>query len=138
MERVRVKSISVITPEDGGEEDRVESEFSGALRRNGGEILLTYTEDVEGGRVFHRILWREGTLTTDRRGAVTSQITFRVGETTESVLSVPPLSLPLSVTTREVILLPTPSGIGFRVVFDSSVGDGVRQRTSFTVLATPE
>ena len=137
MERVRIKRISVITPEDGGEEDRVEGEFSGALRTHGGEILLTFSEDVEGGRVFHRILWRDGTLTSDRRGAVTSQITFRVGETSQSVLSIPPLSLPLTVTTREVILLPTPSGIGFRVVFDSIVGDGIRQRTSFTVLATP-
>ena len=82
------------------------------------------------------MIWRDGILTVDRRGAVSSRIVFRTGETVGVDLTIPPLSIPLTVTTEEVLLLPTPNGVGFRVLF-SSVISGERRRTEMTVVATP-
>lgn len=135
MERVTVRRISVITP-DAGEPETVAGEWEGALRTNPAELLLTFTEPVEGGKVFNRVIWRDGILTVDRRGAVSSRIVFRTGETVGIDLTIPPLSIPMTVTTEEVLLLPTPNGVGFRVLF-SSVISGERRRTEMTVVATP-
>ena len=135
MERVTVRRISVITP-DAGEPETVAGEWEGALRTGSAELLLTFTEPVEGGKVFNRVIWRDGILTVDRRGAVSSRIVFRTGETVGVDLTIPPLSIPLTVTTEEVLLLPTPNGVGFRVLF-SSVISGDRRRTEMTVVATP-
>ena len=135
MERVTVRRISVITPETG-EPETVSGEWLGALREKPGELLLTFTEPVEGGKIFNRVSWRDGALTVDRRGAVSSRIVFRVGETVTTELSYAPLTLTMTVSTDEVLLLPTPVGVGFRVRF-SSVFGGEKRRTEMTVTATP-
>ena len=135
MERVTVKRISVITPETG-EREEIAGEWSGALRANAAELLLSFTEPVEGGKVFNRVLWRDGTLTVDRRGAVSSTVVFRAGERSTTELSYPPITLPMTVETEEVLLLPTPAGVGFRVIFTSSVGEE-RRRTELTITALP-
>ena len=135
MERVTVKRISVITPETG-EREEIVGEWSGALRANAAELLLSFTESVEGGKIFNRVLWRDGTLTVDRKGAVSSSVTFRAGERSATELSYPPVTLPMTVETEEVLLLPTPVGVGFRAVFTSCVGDE-RRRTELTITAVP-
>lgn len=135
MERVTVRRISVITSDSGGSET-VSGEWTGAIRITPSELLLTFTEPVEGGKVFNRVIWRDGSLTVDRRGAVSSRVVFRAGETVSTVLSIPPLSLDMTVTTEEVLLLPTAAGVGFRVLFVSVAGD-TRRRTEMTVTATP-
>lgn len=135
MERVTVKRISVITPETG-EREEIVGEWSGALRANAAELLLSFTEPVEGGKIFNRVLWRDGALTIDRKGAVSSSVTFRAGETSTTELAYPFFTLPMTVRTEEVLLLPTPAGVGFRVIFTSSVGEE-RRRTELTVTAIP-
>ena len=135
MERVTVKRISVITPETG-EREEIVGEWVGALRANAAELLVTFTEPVEGGKVFNRVLWRDGALTVDRKGAVLSTVTFRAGERSTTELSYPPITLPMTVETEEVLLLPTPVGVGFRVIFTSNVGEE-RRRTELTVTAIP-
>ena len=135
MERVTVRRVSEIVPETGAPET-VAGEWDGALRASPAELLVTFTEPVEGGKVFNRVIWRDGILTVDRRGAVSSRITFRAGETVSTELSIPPLSLPMTVKTEEVLLLPTPVGVGFRVLFSSVIGDE-RRTTALTITATP-
>ena len=135
MERVTVRRVSEIAPASG-ETEIISGEWVGALRTNLAELLVTFTEPVEGGKVFNRVIWCDGALTVDRRGAVSSRIVFRAGETVETELSIPPLVLPMTVKTEEVLLLPTPNGVGFRVLFSSVVGDEER-RTDLTITATP-
>ena len=135
MERVTVRRVSEIAPASG-ETEIISGEWVGALRTNSAELLVTFTEPVEGGKVFNRVIWRDGALTVDRRGTVSSRIVFRAGETVETELSIPPLVLPMTVKTEEVLLLPTPNGVGFRVLFSSVVGDEER-RTDLTITATP-
>lgn len=135
MERVTVKRISVITPESG-EREEIVGEWVGALRANAAELLVTFTEPVEGGKIFNRVLWRDGTLTVDRQGAVSSNVAFRAGERSTTELAYPPLTLEMTVETEEVLLLPTPAGVGFRAIFTSKVG-GERRRTELTITATP-
>ncbi len=135
MERMTVRRVSEIAPASG-ETEIISGEWVGALRTNSAELLVTFTEPVEGGKVFNRVIWRDGALTVDRRGAVSSRIVFRAGETVETELSIPPLVLPMTVKTEEVLLLPTPNGVGFRVLFSSVVGDEER-RTDLTITATP-
>ena len=136
MERVTVKRISVITPESG-EPETVSGEWSGALRVNADELLLTFTEPIEGGKIFNRVLWRDGRLTVDRRGAVSSVIGFRAGETVETELVYPFFTIPMTVRTEEVLLLPTPVGVGFRVLFSSKI-EGENRSTELTITARPQ
>ena len=135
MERVTIRRTSVITPASGETETLV-GEWVGALRVSPAELLLTFTEPVEGGKVFNRVIWRDGTLTVDRRGAASSRVVFRAGETVLTELSFPPFSFPMSVTTEEVVLLPTPKGVGFCVLFSSDAG-GETRKTRLTITATP-
>ena len=135
MERVRVKRISRITPASG-ECEVIAGEWVGALRESSSELLLTFTEPIEGGKIFNRVIWRDGTLTVDRSGASASRIAFRAGETESSELSYPPVTLHMTVRTREVLLLPTPAGVGFRVLFSSDV-EGDRRENELTITATP-
>lgn len=135
MERVKIRRISRITPENG-ESETVFGEWTGALRETPDELLLTFTEPVEGGKVFNRVIRRDGALIVDRRGASSSRIEFRVGETTENELSYPPFTLKMTVATRKILLLPTPVGVGFRVLFSSEI-DGERRENELTVTATP-
>ena len=135
MERVTVRRISTITPASG-EPETVVGEWVGALRTTPSELLLTFTEPIDGGKVFNRVVWRDGILIVDRRGAASSRIAFRAGETVATELSIPPLSLQMTVLTEEVLLLPTPRGVGFRVLF-SSVLEGESRRTELTITATP-
>ena len=136
MERVTVRRVSTITPASGDAEV-VAGEWVGALRATPAELLLTFTEPVEGGKVFNRVIWRDGILTVDRRGAASSRIAFRAGETVSTELAIPPLSLQMTVFTEEVTLLPTPNGVGFRVLFSSDAGGEVR-RTELIITATPQ
>ena len=135
MQRVKVRRISVIAPESGDPET-VSGEWIGALRVSPAELLLTFTEPTEDGRIFNRVSWRDGCLTVDRRGAASSRIGFRAGETVTVELSFPPLTLPMTVETEEVLLLPTPAGVGFRVRFASEI-EGERRRNELTITATP-
>ena len=135
MERVIVRRVSTITPATG-EPEVVSGEWVGALRTAPAELLLTFTEPVEGGKVFNRVIWRDGTLTVDRRGAASSRIAFRAGDTCSTELSIPPLSLQMTVSTEEVLLLPTSCGVGFRVLFSSETG-GEMRKTELIITATP-
>ena len=136
MERVTVRRVSTITPASGDAEV-VAGEWVGALRATPAELLLTFTEPVEGGKVFNRVIWRDGILTVDRRGAASSRIAFRAGETVSTELAIPPLSLQMTGSTEEVTLLPTPNGVGFRVLVSSAAGGEVR-RTELIITATPQ
>ena len=136
MERVTVRRISVINPASGVPETTT-GEWSGALRTTSSELLLTFTETVEGGKIFNRVVWRDGTLTVDRRGAAVSRIAFQAGTTETVALSYPPFTLQMTVTTREVLLLPTPVGVGFRVAFSSLV-EGEARENELTITAIPQ
>ena len=135
VERVTIKRVSRITPANG-ETEILAGEWVGALRETPSELLLTFTEPVEGGKIFNRVIWRDGTLTVDRRGASSSRIEFRAAETTVNELSYPPFTLKMPVSTREILLLPTPVGVGFRVLFSSEI-DGERRENELTITATP-
>ena len=136
MERVTVRRISVINPASGVPETTT-GEWSGALRTTPSELLLTFTETVEGGKIFNRVVWRDGTLTVDRRGAAVSRIAFQAGTTETVALSYPPVTLQMTVTTREVLLLPTPVGVGFRVAFSSLV-EGEARENELSITAIPQ
>jgi len=136
MERVTVRRISVINPASGVPETTT-GEWLGALRTTPSELLLTFTETVEGGKIFNRVVWRDGTLTVDRRGAAASRIAFQAGTTETVALSYPPVTLQMTVTTREVLLLPTPVGVGFRVAFSSLV-EGEARENELTITAIPQ
>ena len=131
MERVTVRRVSAITPASGSPETE-SGEWVGALRETPSELLLTFTETVEGGRV----IWRGGVLIFDRKGAASSRIEFRAGETQTVDLSFPPFTLQMTVFTREILLLPTPAGVGFRVSFSSEI-NGERRENELTITASP-
>ncbi len=135
MERVTVRRVSAITPASGSPETE-SGEWVGALRDTPSELLLTFTETVEGGKIFNRVIWRGGVLTVDRRGAASSRIEFRAGVAQTVELSFPPFTLQMTVFTREILLLPTPAGVGFRVSF-SSVINGERRENELTITASP-
>ncbi len=135
MERVTVRRVSAITPASGAPETE-SGEWVGALRETPSELLLTFTETVEGGKIFNRVIWRGDVLIFDRRGAASSRIEFRAGVAQTVELSFPPFTLQMTVFTREILLLPSPAGVGFRVSFSSEI-NGERRENELTITASP-
>ena len=144
MKRVKIRRVCVITPyangSPAGEPGEVSGEWIGALRKAGNEIMFSFTEtDDDGEKIFNRLIWSDGILTHDRRGAITSRFVFRVGETLPAEISFPLVTLELTVTTENVMFLPTSDGIYIHVLFTTVfAGDSRKTEWTFTVTPTEE
>ncbi len=107
IKEVKVKIESVIDNLDSaglpeGESERNVSEATGFLRYDNGNATLTYTEDGESGHLESEIIYREGKVSVNRRGAIESNLDFVEGERTYSIYSVPPYKFDTELFTKRI------------------------------------
>ena len=130
--RMTVTQRSLITHE-GGESTELSSVSLGCL----GDGVLTYTEETEGAKVYHRItLEGRDAITVSRSGAVVSDIRFKAGTRHTSVYRIPPYSFDMTVDTESLQIEREGDTLTIALVFSSLLG-GSRQRTEMTIKATP-
>lgn len=102
---VTVKVVSEIENSDNGqrEVERSESRAEGFLHiYDSGEMLVTYAESTDGGRVDTEISVKGKTVTVSRKGAIESKMVFAEGETNTSLYSIPPYRFDAEVTAQRV------------------------------------
>jgi uncharacterized beta-barrel protein YwiB (DUF1934 family) len=136
-QKVLVRETSSITCSDGDVTD-LSSLSPGCLRDCADGLLLTYTDDTEGGKVFNRVEISGERVSVRRTGAVSLSLTFEAGKTEHTVYGVPPFSFDMTVSTESVRVRREENG-GLRIglVFRSVVG-GAPQTTHLNIRATPK
>ena len=117
---------------EGCEPECIKTRATGILRENADGYTLRYTEKTEGGTLTCALSFSEaGVVRIEQSGAILSDTRYAVGETHKSTYRIPPLSLPRSVTAREVRVERTDFGFEIFVKYDAEIA-GARQSAEFT------
>ena len=128
VKEVSLKIESVIENLDpaglpDGEAERNQSLAEGYLKyTEGGEAILMYREESEGGAADSEITVKDGAVTVKRMGAIESTLYFKEGETHNSVYSVPPYKFDASVYTKRVRLDLTADGGKIDLFYNMKIG----------------
>ena len=137
FKKAHFRLISTVTHLDeqglaDGDPDRSDTEANGALRIDGEEIILSYSENYSGAEVFTRIRIENGAVTLERRGSIDSVMIFKEGETHTSIYSIPPYSFDMTLTTKRIKSTVSDKGGELTLIYDAEVG-GSRSATRMTV-----
>ena len=103
----KIKISSTISELDSsgltvGNEENTESECIGFYHFFEDKILMTYSEDTEGGRITSEIELIDNVVTVRRTGALVSELKFEEDKTHSSIYRIPPYSFDALVTTRKI------------------------------------
>lgn len=85
-----------------GEAEKNENTAKGYYHYDGGKVLITYTEQSEGGDIFSEVQLLGSTVRVKRSGAISSSFVFREGERTESLYQIPPYSFDTEITAKKI------------------------------------
>jgi uncharacterized beta-barrel protein YwiB (DUF1934 family) len=107
ISEAKIKITSVISELDPsgltvGQEERTESEAVGFFHFFEDRILLTYSENSEGGRIESEIEILPSTVTVRRKGALESELVFEEGVSRSSLYKIPPYVFDASVTAKKI------------------------------------
>lgn len=134
--RVSVRETSRVTQQDG-EAFELSTLSEGCLRPSPAGMLLTYTADAEGERIFNRVRISHGCVSVRRSGAVSLSLTLEKGRVEHTVYGVPPFSFDMTVTTESVEIAHRAAGeLSLRLRFRSVIG-GAPQTTELVIDVTP-
>ena len=65
--------------------ERTQTEARGELSFGADGVILTWSEESEGGKIESRIVASEGSVSVTRSGAIESSLFFKEGEISESL-----------------------------------------------------
>jgi uncharacterized beta-barrel protein YwiB (DUF1934 family) len=105
-----------------GEAEKNTAEAQGFLHCRDGLMLLTYSENGEGGEVYSEILVKNGSVRVKRKGAIESDICFEEGCEHNSIYSVPPYKFDACVTTRRIRNTLTEDGGMLDLFYNMKIG----------------
>ena len=103
----KIKIFSAISELDSsgltvGEEEKSETEASCFYHLLEEQILITYSENSEGGRIDSEITVKNDTVTVKRSGALESELVFEEGKSHSSLYKIPPYAFDALVTTKKI------------------------------------
>ena len=107
IKEVKVKIESIIDNLDPaglpeGDPEKALTEAEGFLRYDDGELALTYSEDGEGGHLESEIIYSQGKMHVNRKGAIESNLHFIEGEKTCSIYEVPPYKFDMELFAKRI------------------------------------
>lgn len=103
--KVKIDMLSVISSvEEGvrGESERSEVCHEGHEKIMPEGVLLSYSEMTEGGRVETEIFVGVDAVRVERRGAISSKMLFREGESVTSLYGIPPYTFDMEIYSKRV------------------------------------
>lgn len=111
----------------------IELVTNGSLHEKDGKYYLKYDEYYEGLKkpVRNLLKFDENGLSLTKKGDVSSQMLFDLGEPTESFYSTPEGLIPMSILTEAYRMKKTEEGIGIAVVYVMDYGN---ECLSFNIL----
>ena len=103
----KIKILSAISELDSsglsvGEEEKSETEVACFYHLFEEQILITYSENSEGGRIDSEITVKNDTVTVKRCGALESELVFAEGKSHSSLYKIPPYAFDAVVTTKKI------------------------------------
>ncbi|MBQ7356910.1 MAG: DUF1934 domain-containing protein [Clostridia bacterium] len=109
IKEAKIKIESVIQNLDAvgladGDPERSSNEGVGYYHFDEEKILITYSEQTEGGRLTSEVLVTGGAVRVRRSGAIESDMEIREGVTDHSVYSIPPYKFDMEISGRRVRL----------------------------------
>lgn len=108
----------------------------GFLKRTDDALLITYSEQTDGGKVLTDIEISGDSVSLKRRGSVVFDVTFREGETVSTVYSVPPYSFDCTVRTRRIRNSITKDGGELTLLYSMNIG-GQEKNVRMKISAKP-
>lgn len=130
MKTIRPVSITVSSAidniEDGmpvGDQERTLITAEGSLTAEDGTVTIRYREDGEDGQHTDcTLIYRDGAVALSRRGSVSVDLMFEVGETCTAVYSVPPYKFDMTVTAKKIRSNLTDRGGELQLIYDMNIG----------------
>ncbi len=124
---IRIHSVIEDLDESGlatGEPEVNISTVPGFLKydRTSGALTVSYVEHAEGERTLTDIFLDGETVKLTRRGALTSDMIFSVGETTTSLYTVGPYSFDMKLTAKKIRQDLTKDGGELSLIYTMNVG----------------
>lgn len=108
----------------------------GFLKRTDDTLLITYAEQADGGKVLTDIEISGESVSLRRRGGVVFDLTFREGETVDTVYSVPPYSFDCTVRTKRIRNGITKDGGELTLLYSMNIG-GQEKNVRMKISARP-
>lgn len=109
----------------------------GFMKLFGDEIIINYTEAVEGDKVFTELCAGDGAVTLVRRGALESTLVFRVGEPYKTVYTAAGYSFDMLLTTKKIRSTLSKSGGELQLIYTMNVG-GAAKSARMKITARPK
>ena len=123
--RIAISSvIENLSPEGftEGEPETTQVSSDGFLKIDGERLILSYTESREGERTYHEITVCSDGVVVSHRGSVVSDMTFREGEKTKTLYSIPPYSFDMTVLTKRIRSTLTKDGGRLDIFYEMNIG----------------
>ena len=107
ISEAKIKISSAISELDAsgltvGDEEKTDSDAVGFYHFFEDRILITYSEDTEGGRVDSEIEIEDSAVTVKRNGALVSELVFEEGKSHSSLYKIPPYTFDALVTAKKI------------------------------------
>ena len=123
----KIKITSAISELDSsgltvGEEEKNENETTCFYHLFEDKILISYSEESEGGRIDSEIAVTENTVTVKRTGALESEFVFEDGAVHHSLYKIPPYAFDATVTTKKIRRNLSPDGGTLDLHYVLSIG----------------
>ena len=106
IRKINVRCQSVIEELDEFgiccDSDKTETLSNGVLTLEDGGVVLSYTEDSEGGRINSRVEIKDGAVAVKKTGAVECDFRFFGGGEHASLYGVPPYKFDVVIKTKRI------------------------------------
>ena len=105
-----------------GESEKTEISPEGFLKISDEEIVITYSEMTEGGKVISDITVKDGSVRVKRVGAVVSDMYFEEGLVHKSLYTVAPYSFDAEILTKKIRNNLTRDGGRLDIFYNMKIG----------------
>ena len=105
-----------------GESERNESSRSGFMKLDTDAFVISYLEELDGGKVTTDIEIKNDTVSLLRRGAVVSEFFFKEGVKHSSLYQIPPYSFDAEIFTKRIRCSLSEEGGEISLVYNMKIG----------------
>lgn len=112
--------------------ERCENKYTALLGERDGTMLISYSEQSEGGRIKSDIIVTGEHVRVRRSGAIESDFLFIEGGRTRSLYKIPPYSFDAEINTKKIRNNLTRLGGKLTIIYDMTVG-GAEKNVRMTI-----
>ena len=112
--------------------DKTHAEALGAVMESDGDITVSYSQTEEGVTSHSVITVSADGVKVERHGDAEYSFSFKQGESTSSLYSIPPYSFDTEIFTRRIRSSLTQGGGDLTLIYDMTIG-GAKKKTTMKI-----